>query len=588
MSDERKYAVLSKESIKLIAGTVGFDSLPDDIATALAEDVTYRLREAAQSSVQFMKHARRRKLTSEDFNRALRWSDLEPICGSNLKDFRSFRHSKEAEVFFIEDKEISLADVSLDITQHQNNGKNSIQAQWLAIEGVNQGSNPSKTSSVTLGPSLSDEHSEYYEQVTSACLGKDEAAIKAALADLRSNSKIGALLPFLLNFVTSNINKVTHNLKQLNKLLHMAQSLINNSNLFLGPYLKNLVSSLVHCILEPLSASVNPVHDHWLLREYAVLLLGQTLRSLKSHSETIHQQLVETFEQVLTDPHRPLCCHYGALMGLVVLGPQAIESILLHNISSLFMIIEEASTSNYQSQLDARKVLGALQMAAEVLLHSKLQSQDNDDDSPCRLPSGGSSSGPEVFVKNEVSDHLTPMDYKDFSVSTCVNDLYKTLSDYFGESLSTRINASTALPLLFTQELRPLVSMEKYRLDLASKMLNQDITKHKETKQSSSRIRSSTTHRGRSVHDVFNYAQNVKVENMNIDCTIAFNVDGFKQRPPRLLKRRNVSKSLEILSSESSKFAILNKHMKVSGKRRSWSWCNSRPKISAMWFCDIW
>ena len=50
MSDERKYAVLSTESIKLIAGTVGFDGLPDDIAAALAEDVTYRLREAAQVS----------------------------------------------------------------------------------------------------------------------------------------------------------------------------------------------------------------------------------------------------------------------------------------------------------------------------------------------------------------------------------------------------------------------------------------------------------------------------------------------------------------------------------------------------------
>lgn len=33
-----------------------------------------------QSSSQFMRHAKRRKLTVEDFNRALRWSNVEVIC----------------------------------------------------------------------------------------------------------------------------------------------------------------------------------------------------------------------------------------------------------------------------------------------------------------------------------------------------------------------------------------------------------------------------------------------------------------------------------------------------------------------------
>ncbi|NXX27742.1 TAF6L factor, partial [Nicator chloris] len=51
--------------------------LSDEVAALLAEDVCYRLREATQNSSQFLKHTRRRRLTVEDFNRALRWSNVE-------------------------------------------------------------------------------------------------------------------------------------------------------------------------------------------------------------------------------------------------------------------------------------------------------------------------------------------------------------------------------------------------------------------------------------------------------------------------------------------------------------------------------
>lgn len=98
--DERRFAEVSHESVRLMAESAGVE-LDDDVAALLAEDVCYRLREATQvsagslcpmgscaycvslclpppqSSSQFMRHAKRRKLTVEDFNRALRWSNVE-------------------------------------------------------------------------------------------------------------------------------------------------------------------------------------------------------------------------------------------------------------------------------------------------------------------------------------------------------------------------------------------------------------------------------------------------------------------------------------------------------------------------------
>lgn len=45
--EERRFAEVSRDSIKLMAESAGVE-LPDELASMLAEDVCYRLREATQ------------------------------------------------------------------------------------------------------------------------------------------------------------------------------------------------------------------------------------------------------------------------------------------------------------------------------------------------------------------------------------------------------------------------------------------------------------------------------------------------------------------------------------------------------------
>lgn len=47
--EERRFAEISRESVKFMAESSGVE-LGDDVATLLAEDVCYRLREATQVS----------------------------------------------------------------------------------------------------------------------------------------------------------------------------------------------------------------------------------------------------------------------------------------------------------------------------------------------------------------------------------------------------------------------------------------------------------------------------------------------------------------------------------------------------------
>ena len=46
--DDKRYAIITRESIKIMAESCGFDDLCDEAAAMLCEDVSYRLKEATQ------------------------------------------------------------------------------------------------------------------------------------------------------------------------------------------------------------------------------------------------------------------------------------------------------------------------------------------------------------------------------------------------------------------------------------------------------------------------------------------------------------------------------------------------------------
>ncbi|NWX00540.1 TAF6L factor, partial [Caloenas nicobarica] len=140
-----------------------------------------------------------------------------------------------------------------------------------------------------------------------------------ALQDLQSNSKIAALLPYFV-YVVSGVKSVSHDLEQLNRLLHIARSLIQNPFLCLGSYVRSLIGSVLYCALEPLAASINPLNDHWTLRDYAAMLLSRIFWTHGDLVSGLYQQILLSLQKVLADPVRPLCSHYGAVVGLHALG----------------------------------------------------------------------------------------------------------------------------------------------------------------------------------------------------------------------------------------------------------------------------
>nr|XP_020450602.1 TAF6-like RNA polymerase II p300/CBP-associated factor-associated factor 65 kDa subunit 6L [Monopterus albus] len=392
--EERRFAEVSRESVRLIAESAGVE-LGDDVAAVLAEDVCYRLREAAQSSSQFMRHAKRRKLTVEDFNRALRWSNVEAICGYGAQDALPFRSVKEGELFFIEDRDINLVELALATNIPKGCAETIVRVNVSYLDGKGnlepQGTDKTQPHYIpTAVQSLSDDLFKYYQQITRAILGEDLHLMKVALLDLQSNSKIAALLPYFV-YVISGVKSVSHDLEQLNRLLHMVKSLVQNPYLYLGSYVRSLVSSVMYCILEPLAASINPLNDHWTLRDYAALLLSHIFWTHGDLVSGLYHQILLSLQKVLSDPVRPLCSHYGAVVGLHALGWKAVERVLFPHLpaywANLQAVLDDYSVSNAQVKADGHKVYGAILVAVERLLKMKALAL-------CQAAEGGSSIQP--------------------------------------------------------------------------------------------------------------------------------------------------------------------------------------------------
>ncbi|GLJ59620.1 hypothetical protein SUGI_1515980 [Cryptomeria japonica] len=58
--------------------------LKHEVAVLVSEDVTYRIRQIIGRAIKFMRHSKRTKLTCADINKALKWSDCQPVVWTRI------------------------------------------------------------------------------------------------------------------------------------------------------------------------------------------------------------------------------------------------------------------------------------------------------------------------------------------------------------------------------------------------------------------------------------------------------------------------------------------------------------------------
>lgn len=93
-----------------------------EVAATVSEDVTYRLRMIIGRAIKFMRHSNRTKLTCADINKALRWSDCQPVFGHECNPNQRLRYSysAEAQVFRYENNKVDLVQRSKEQPRAEN------------------------------------------------------------------------------------------------------------------------------------------------------------------------------------------------------------------------------------------------------------------------------------------------------------------------------------------------------------------------------------------------------------------------------------------------------------------------------------
>ena len=422
--------LLSYESVKMIGESVGISSISEDVATTIAEDVEYRLKEVVQDGLKFMRHSKRHRMKCSDLDCAMRAKNIEPLYGFDSSEHCPFKHTTggSKEYFYPEDKEFELADlISAPLPALPVDA--TLRAHWLAVDGV-QPSIPENPAPSTLedqkkkalgnghtqpsdGPlhtkdvrfdrkskksskeevssgtewsklkplqahALSLEQQLYYKEISDACVGISDTKRIEALASLSSDPGLYQLLPQFSSFITEGI-RVSMSQRKLQTqkfLLKMVKALFDNPTLSLDRCLHELVPAITSCMINRQVCARPESEDHWYLRDQAAKILAEMCKKHNNSANCLQSRVTRVLLQALNNNTQGLAVHYGALAGLIELGQECITSLVLPQLKKESQYVDAATPSRSTEHQAATKITHLLQRCVAPVILSVQPSLD--------------------------------------------------------------------------------------------------------------------------------------------------------------------------------------------------------------------
>ncbi|EKM52066.1 uncharacterized protein PHACADRAFT_262519 [Phanerochaete carnosa HHB-10118-sp] len=326
-------------------------------------------------------------MTTSDIDQALRVLNIEPLYGHYPHNPPTFRRAgpyppnqAAGAVYFVEDEEIDFDRIIKEEKISVPKGTRWT-AHWLAVEGVQplipenppaipkehepeaHGVNgvvkaasaggsifpPTPPSSDRPSPIqavkrplqqttqqqqlvkqvLSRELQLYYTRLTTALVPPvDQTKRTAALASLRHDAGLQALLPYLVRWVAEGVvaslrtgAQSDNDGKTLAVLLEVIGALLDNPTLFVEPYLHQLLPPILSTLLH---SSLPPEHATH-LRTLASQTLSHLLTQHSTTYPSLSPRIVKTLLLALIGKDKSMGTREGAIWGLMGIGKEAIR-----------------------------------------------------------------------------------------------------------------------------------------------------------------------------------------------------------------------------------------------------------------------
>ncbi|EMD40151.1 hypothetical protein CERSUDRAFT_112363 [Gelatoporia subvermispora B] len=408
--------IYKADSIRDVAESLNITNLSDNVASALASDVEYRIHQVVEEAAKFMRHARRTTMTTADIDNALRVLNIEPLYGHTPHNPPTFRRAlpfpnlqSAGSVYFVEDEEIDFDRVIREEKLTLPKGV-SWTAHWLAVEGVQplipenppaiprdpdqdlKPGSPARPGTIfpptppSDGPHqaakkaaqqqqqlvkqvLSRELQLYYTRLTSALLPTsgtaDPAKRTAALASLRHDAGLQALLPYIVRWVGEGVVAALRggvqteaDARVLEVFLDVIGALLDNPTLFVEPYLHQLLPPLLSVLLHSALPPAQSTH----LRTAAAQTLAHLLTTYATTYPSLPPRVMKTLLLALLAQGRSAGTREGAVRGLVGVGREAVRKGLLEGGGARVVGAEcaegrEGTWSIVDAVMDALRVL---------------------------------------------------------------------------------------------------------------------------------------------------------------------------------------------------------------------------------------
>ncbi|KAK8916062.1 hypothetical protein KSP39_PZI023069 [Platanthera zijinensis] len=394
-------SIVPKETIEVIAQSIGMTNISSDVALTLAPDVEYRLREIMQEAIKCMRHSKRTVLTADDVDSALSLRNVEPLYGFATGDPLRFKRAVgHKDLFYIDDKDIDFKDV-IEAPLPKTPLDTTVVSHWLAIEGVQPAipenapidviSAPQENKKLEHGKDdglpvdirlpvkhvLSRELQLYFDKITELITNKSEPVLfKEALASLSSDSGIHPLVPYFSYFIADEVARSLSDLPLLFALMRVAQSLLRNPHIHIEPYLHQLMPSMITCIVAKRLGN-RLADNHWELRDFSANLVASVCKRYGHVYHNLQSRLTKTLLHAFLDPSKALTQHYGAIRGLSALGPSVVRLLVLPNLETYLQLLEPEmlleKQKNEMKRKEAWHVFGALMCAAGTCLYDRLK-----------------------------------------------------------------------------------------------------------------------------------------------------------------------------------------------------------------------
>ncbi|KAL7683551.1 putative TATA box binding protein associated factor (TAF) [Plasmopara halstedii] len=382
-SGEQVMSLLRPETVQIVAQSLGLDNIGDDSIRELLPEVELRVREVVQDALKFQRHSRRPQLDSVHINQALQARNLESLYGFSAPGNVKYKPCDENEtLYFAEEEELELSEL-LNAPLGQLPLHHVLNVHWLAVDGVqplipeNESAEDDSTCHTSIKDeafvynvdrkprvkhALTEEMQLYYTKVTEAVKSDDFELQRAALTSLAQDPGIHQLLPYFSRFIYEEVKHSNHDLSLLFSLMRACRCLLVNQSLHVELYLHQLIPAILTCVLGT-QLCENPADDHWALRIYAAKLVAQICECYGEKYANIQSRVSKTYHKAITNPICPFSTQYGALNGMLFLGPLAMESLLFPNLERYYRRLEPAllsSNPNLVERLEAQNCLGIL------------------------------------------------------------------------------------------------------------------------------------------------------------------------------------------------------------------------------------